>query len=616
MSDIEEIKQRLDIVEVISGYLPLQKSGHNFKAICPFHAEKTPSFYVFPARQSWHCFGGCGTGGDIFAFIMKKENVDFGEALRMLAQKAGVALEKRGSEGRGDKEQRKRLLEMNVMSADRYHELLLQAPEANASRAYLSRRGLSQEAIKDFQLGFSSGSRNGLHQYLVGIGCQEKDLVSAGLVGKTESGSTYDRFRNRLMFPIRDARGEVLGFGARALDDSHPKYLNSPQTILFDKGSILYGLDRAKEAITKQDMVVIVEGYMDVIAAHQYGFNNVVASMGTSLTEKQVSSLKKLTKNIVFALDADTAGAMATLRGIKVTAQAFAEAETVTWGVVNILKYENLLETEFKVIVLPQGKDPDDIIRQNPEDWLRQVQEAVPVVDYALMGVASKFDLTKPADKSEVVNQMQPLIEQIKDPIRRAHYIQKLAHLVGVDEHLLAEALRTTGKSTTRSRTKDRSQTSIILPSRDSWEEYTLSLLFHCPELRECMNELLPDYFECIENRGLFLAWQESASPELLHEEMDDTIKERFVALSAKLFPPMTAQESQRAMDDCVRRLRTRWLTGLKGKEEEVFFSETQNSSAPAAPRQLGHAVRAVEINDELKNAFKRQSSNAGRRIV
>src|SRR4030042_4268403 len=322
MGVVDEIKQRVDIVEVASEYIPgLKKAGRNFKALCPFHPEKVPSFYVFPERQSWHCFGACGMGGDVFSLVMKKEGVDFGEALRLLAQKAGVSLTPKQGDER--EETAERLKKINEADAEYYHHLLLQSPEARWTRSYLGQRGISDKTIEEFQLGFSPDSWEALRGELTEGRYPGGELVSAGLLVEKEQGGTYDRFRNRLMFPIRDIAGRVLGFGARVVDDSLPKYLNSPQTAVFDKSNSLYGIDRAKSGIRKQKLAVVVEGYIDVLAAHQFGFNNVVASLGTALTERQIGIIKKLTKSLVLALDADTAGEMATLRGIEVASHTF-----------------------------------------------------------------------------------------------------------------------------------------------------------------------------------------------------------------------------------------------------------------------------------------------------
>ncbi len=284
MSTVEEVKQRIDIVEVVSRYTTLTKAGRNFKALCPFHSEKTPSFFVFPERQSWHCFGACNTGGDAFSFIMKKEGLSFGETLRFLADKVGVLIPTRIEPGPG-RDEKERLFQANEVAAQFYHNLLVTSAQAEKVRSYLASRGLNDKSTSDFQLGYSPNTWEALKQYLLERGFTEMEMLTTGLIIQSEDGKTHDRFRNRLIFPICDQRGRVTGFGGRALDnETQPKYLNSPQTPVFDKSDTLYGIHLAAPAIRREDVAVIVEGYMDVIIPHQYGFQNVVASMGIAIT--------------------------------------------------------------------------------------------------------------------------------------------------------------------------------------------------------------------------------------------------------------------------------------------------------------------------------------------
>ncbi|MFC1988211.1 DNA primase, partial [Chloroflexota bacterium] len=425
MSVIDEVKQKTDIVEVISQHTALKKAGRNFTALCPFHTEKRPSFFVYPEQQSWHCFGACNTGGDVFSFIMKKQGIDFGEALRLFAQRAGVTIPSRTEPDSG-KDERERLYQLNETAVQYFHNLLINSQAGEKARNYLSGRGLSAKTITDFQLGFSLDSWEALKGYLIEKGYTESELLEAGLIVATEAGRTHDRFRNRLMFPISDARGRTIGFGARVLDDSLPKYLNSPQTPTFDKSGSLYAINLAAPAVRQQNLAVIVEGYMDVITAHQNGFNNVVASMGTSITERQVSTLKRLSRNMVLALDADAAGEEAMLRCVG---------------------YENSIDAEVKVVVLPKGKDPDDVIKEGPETWQQLLDKALPVIDYTFDMVTSRLNLTTARDKVSAVDALLPIVAKIKDIVRQAHYLQKLARLVKVDENKLETALRRTKAS-------------------------------------------------------------------------------------------------------------------------------------------------------------------------
>jgi len=602
MGVVEEIKQRIDIVEVISDYLPLQKAGRLFRSLCPFHPEKHPSFYVFPEHQSWHCFGACGTGGDVFSFVMKKENVDFGEALRLLAGRANVPIVLKQESD----QEAERLRQMNELAAEYYYHLLLHSSAAEIVRSYLAKRGISSKAVEQFQLGFSPDSWEALREYLIHKGYEESELVAAGLVIGKEHGGSYDRFRHRLMFPIRDVKGRVLGFGARALDDSLPKFINSPQTIMFDKGSLLYGIDLAKAGIKRQDLAIVVEGYIDVIIAHQYGFDNVVASMGTSLTEKQVGMLAKLTKNLTLALDADTAGEVAMLRGQGVIAQTFGRPMSVSgWTDV---KYENLYNAKWRVAVLPQGKDPDEIIKESTEQWQQLLEQATPVVDYVFDIVASKLDLSKLNDKSSAVDQLLPVINEIKDPVYQAHYLQKLARLVEVEERTLAAALPRRRLSQPKQGEGKETLSTLMPFSSLPLEEYCLSLLLHYPQLHCQAGELSADYFMHPAYRQLFLAWCSAPQPESLGEDIAPALREHLQLLMSKIPPPLGEEEVGQALGDCIHRLREHYLRDLKIKEW-LLISEAQSKGDTAEVEELQQL--GVRLNTQLKQIFLKQRRGA-----
>ncbi len=559
MSTVDEIKQKLDIVSVISDYVRLEKAGKNFRALCPFHAEKVPSFFVFPERQTWRCFG-CGASGDIFSFVMRKEGLDFPGALKLLAQRAGVSLPQR----KGEREERlERLYRINELAAEYYHWLLLNSPLAQAAREYVKSRALTGETVKEFQLGFSPDSWDAVKGFLIQKGYKEEELVTAGLLVEKE-GRTYDRFRARLMFPIRDVKGRVSGFGARALDDSLPKYLNSPESPIFEKGSILYGIERAKAAIREQNKVVIVEGYMDVLTAHQNGFRNVVASMGTSLTERQLGILKGLTGNLCLALDADAAGNIATLRDIEVCRQALRQPVK---DLSNWLGSSSELGAEIAIISLPEGKDPDQVIKENPEEWQRLVNEAQPLMEFSF-ALAARFDLTKPEGKSRACEQLLPLIAELRDPVERETYLSKLARLVGLSERTLAGMAARLSRSKLE---KERKLESPGLVSRtgDRLEEYCLCLLFWHPELRDKAKELSPEHFERSENRELFLAWQRNPEPEAICQSLNPALHEHLQALLSRKQPPANEREKEKALNDCIRRLEER-----KARAQLVFEAE------------------------------------------
>jgi DNA primase len=609
MSVIDEIKERLNIVDVVSDYATLQKSGRNFKATCPFHTEKDPSFFVFPERGTWHCFGSCATGGDIFSFVMKKENIDFGASLRLLAERAGVTLVPKQKEQAVDREA-ERLYLINEAAAHYYHHVLLNSKTADSARRYLSKRGVSKEIIDIFELGYSPNRWDALCRHLEGRGYKRDELVRAGVVIAKEDGGNRDLFRNRLMIPIRNEGGKIVGFGARVLDDTMPKYLNSPQTAIFDKSDLLYGIDRAKGAIREQNLAIIVEGYMDVLAAHQYGISNVVAPMGTSLTHRQVDSIKRMTRNIALALDADAAGEQATRRGLDVARQSLSKQKDYRerdWmGAASKVDGRNL-----KVIMLPRGKDPDEVIREGPEEWNRLVDEAVPVMDYFFDAVISEVDLSHESGKSEAVEKLLPLISAIEDGVEEELYLRRLSQMVGVDQKTLA------GKAA-RLKPSPRERAGKVLPlsttqsTRRSPEEYCLSLLLQNPGLYERGKEITTDYFEGTENREIFLAWKKASDDEdfeIIRQGLDPNLQEHMDTLTSKVLPPSSERETEDAFADCTRRLREQRLRRLKA-QEEILLIEAESAGDKNVINEQAETLlhKALEPTAQLKDLFEKAS--------
>ncbi|MFA4836435.1 MAG: DNA primase, partial [Dehalococcoidia bacterium] len=519
MSISEEIKQRLDIASVVSQYVQLGKSGRNLRGLCPFHTEKTPSFFVFPERQTWRCFG-CGAGGDVISFVMKKEGVDFGEALKVLAQRAGVSLPDKGPKIHID-DRLPRLYQINDLAAKHYNKILLTSEAAGAARKYVEKRGITEQTVKEFQLGFSLDEWQSLKDNLKGQGYTEKDMVAAGVLSEKEDRS-YDRFRGRLMYPICNIKGQVVGFGARALDDSMPKYLNSAESPIFKKSDLLYALDRAREAIRNQGKVVIVEGYMDALMAHQHGFHNVVASMGTALTESQIITLQKMTTNIYFSLDADAAGNAATLRGVEICRNALAQE---VQGLHGWLGGGTQLGANISIISLPDGKDPDDVIREHPEGWQNLVDTAQPLMDYLFTATARDFDLSRPEGRSELADRLLPLIAQMPDSALREHYLAKLAKMTALSERVLAGKLAgrlyKDKKDVGKTKKKAPEMSRATRQAGDQLEEYCLCLLLKFPTLRDMASDLGPDHLERAENREVFVAWQGSSAIEDVKANLD-----------------------------------------------------------------------------------------------
>ncbi|MBM3138967.1 MAG: DNA primase, partial [Chloroflexi bacterium] len=446
MSTIDEVKARLDIVETVGSYVPdLKKSGRTWKARCPFHQERTPSFVVDPGRGTWHCFGACSTGGDVIEFVRRVSGVEFKEALRLCAERAGVELRPPSRQEVAEREQHERLLQANEAAAV-FFQAALAGPEGGEARAYLEGRGLDAQAIETWQLGYAPEGWRGLTDHLLARGFAERDLVDAGLAIEGDRGA-YDRFRGRVVFPTRDQRRRLIGFGARALrPEDEPKYLNTPQTPLFDKSGTLYGLDRAAEAIRRAGRAVIVEGYMDVIAAHQFGVANVVASNGTAIAEKQMALLKRYAENVVLALDADNAGSEATLRGVQVAAGAADRmaVPTIDWrGLVTV---QDALRADIRVARLPEGDDPDSLVRRDPDRFKRLIDEALPVADHLFDAVSSAIVPGDARSRSRAVQALAPTVAAMTDPVVRSYYVQKLARIGQVDEHVIARMLARGGR--------------------------------------------------------------------------------------------------------------------------------------------------------------------------
>jgi DNA primase len=561
LSAIDEVRERTDIVELVSAYFPLQKAGRNFKALCPFHKEKTPSFIVFPDGQRWHCFGACAAGGDTFTFVMKMENLEFGEALRFLARRAGISLAPRREEEVEGEKRKRLLLRINAAAAQYFHHLLRESPEGGLVREYLARREIEPTSIEAFQLGYALDEWEALKRYLAERGYEETDIFAAGLAVERvredlerKGGGYYDRFRGRLIFPIRDIRGEVIGFGARSLDDSQPKYLNSPETPLFSKGRVLYGIDLAKRAIREKDQVIIVEGYTDVITAHQRGFRNVVASMGTALTENHVRELKRLTKRFVLALDADKAGDAATRRGLEVATEIFRDSVVPVPLGRNLIRYEARLDADIRIAILPEGRDPDDVLREGAGLWAELVERALPVVDYYFSLISSRLDLSSAKGKSAAANELLPIIEELGDEVEKSHYLQKLARLIKVDEKRLL--LETEPKRSVEPQEKRGGLISGFPGFLLGVEKRLLLLFLEEPrrmkrvdeELEEVGSEpLAPQDFEDIENREIFSALRGRLSERILagqeggveepwdlerfRAELDAMLQERFAHL-------------------------------------------------------------------------------------
>ena len=591
MSTIDEVKQRIDIVDLVSQYVTLKKAGRGFVGLCPFHSERTPSFHVDPARQTWHCFGACGTGGDIFQFLARKDGIEFRDALRILAEQAGVALDARRNPQ--EDAHRARLYEVNEAAAAFFHSMLRSADAGEPARAYLRERGVADSSVEAFQLGYAPNSWEALTAHLAQRGIDAKDARNAGLAVEGDRGA-YDRFRHRLMYPIRDVRGRIAGFGGRMLPgealgagDVHAKYVNTPQSQVFDKGALLYGVDRAKDAI-RTDGAVIVEGYMDAIAAHEHGFTNVVASMGTALTERQVALLKRYTRSLTLALDADAAGNEATLRGVQVVTDAADRESTpqVDWR--GIIRHQETVAADIRVLTMPEGRDPDDVIRSDPELWPQLVARAQPVLDHLFEAAAQRHDLTSARERSAVTAELAPMIAAVGDRVVQADYLQRLARIAQVDEHTVRAQMQAQ-PSRVRAATAELDNAPDPPPRvRDAKEEFCLALLFGYPELRAEGRNIVPDLFGQSENRALFDAWIEWPDEgESFEASLAPDLRPHYARVHELQLPPFGDDALAPALRSIVERIGQQRLRLAKRISVAVVAELAQGDGGQIAERAL-----------------------------
>jgi len=468
---------------------------------------------------------------------------------------------------------------------------------------YLNKRGISQSITKDFELGYSKDSFEDIKKQMMNNGFSESELLEAGLILRKEDGDSYDRFRNRLMFPIRDIKGQVIGFGARALDNSLPKYLNSPQTLVFDKSNNLYAIDRAKESIRKKDEAVIMEGYMDVLTAHQYGWNNSIASMGTALTEKQLYALKKLTKNIILALDSDTAGEKAKLR----------VAEKI--NIENILELDSqdkIINSDIKVAVPVEGKDPDEEIRKNPDLWSQALKKAKPLMDFVFDTVETKSNSTSIKDKAILAEELLRLIGRIENPIIRGHYIQKLSHTLKIRESDLRDRLTKLKIDERKRRTSNNGsliKLKSVLLSINSLEEYCLKLLLQCPTLRSEGIKLNPDLFELSETKEIVMKWQKCEDMNSLKSSLDNSLHSYLDTLLGNINDPNILVDEiiqKKCLTDCTIRLQEKMFKNLEAKKAELLSNQAEVGGRESELALLKE--QGIEPSKQLKHIFTEQS--------
>jgi DNA primase len=555
----EKVKQQADIVRVVGEYVQLKKAGQNFRGLCPFHSEKTPSFNVHPVRQIYHCFG-CGKGGDVFNFVMEMERCEFPDALRIVAEKCGITMprqKERSPEERKEKQQRSVLVEMHREAQTFFVKQLEGTPEGKAARAYLADRGLEKEAIANFGIGYAPSGGDTLLRHLKQK-YAEKLLVESGLVSRDASGRLFDRFRRRITFPISNESGKIVAFGARALGDDQPKYLNSPETPIYSKSNVLYHMDRAKEGIRRQDFAILVEGYMDAIAVARAGISNVVASCGTSLAEPQIKLLGRFTRRVVVNYDPDAAGQTATERSLAL-----------------------LLEQDFEVRVLalpPVGDkkaDPDLFLREmGAEAYRKLLKEAPPYVDY-LIARARQMDLTSGEGKLRAVNFLLPYVQKIPNRILRSEWATRIAQQLRLEEPVLRAAL---SKAATERRSEVKTQPELVGRSAKPVERRLIRMLAEAEGFRHELAQQLQNarLYHGLETEKIFAA----------------------LVIASLAGQPLQATEVAAALDERDRRLLFEILFEEANEptwEEAISCIETLQHRQ--AEHELAEVQRSIEAN-------------------
>lgn len=515
ISAVEEVKKKLDIVEFIGSYITLKKAGRNFKANCPFHQEKSPSFVVSPDRQIWHCFGSCHDGGDAIKFFMKWENIPFNEALKELAQKTGVKIETNDIEDAALKT-RSRLLRANQIAAQYYQYVLTKSPVGQKARDYVEGRGVNMKMAEKFGIGYAPQSWNSLTDFLTSKGFTRKELEDAGLVIVSGRGSIHDRFRGRLVFPIHDTRGNIIAFSGRLLqpDEKSAKYINTPETVLYHKRETLYGIFFAKDAIKTEETVILVEGEFDVITPFQHGIENIVAVKGSAITREQLQLIKRYGNRIVFALDADASGEDAIKRGSR-------EAEE--------------MDFEIGVMVLDFAKDPDEAVRANLPAFKKALKSAMPIYDFIFESLKKKYSVNDPFGKKKIVDEMIYHLQRIPNPIIQSHYVKKISAALEVSEESLLKSIQNQRRRTPyrRFNSAAKSQSTHEEDRVLMMQKYVLSMVFQgrSESLDDVFVTLSPNDFS-VPSYGIL--YQNGREYYTKHRKIDDAFPQQ---VPAELIP-------------------------------------------------------------------------------
>lgn len=465
---LEEIKKRIDVIDFLSRYITLKRTGQNFKALCPFHSEKTPSFVVSPERQIWHCFGSCGEGGDIFKFLMKWDNIGFPEAVQILAKESGVVVKVDAvADQKFDFKQK--IFAINELAADFFNYVLEKHKVGETARDYLKSRTISAATVREFHLGYAPQTWDTLTNFLTKKGYTKEQLVAAGLVIKTDTNRYYDRFRGRLMFPLRDIRGNTLGFSGRILvgKETDAKYINTPETVVYHKRENLFAINRAHQAIKKNNEIILMEGEFDAMLAHQYGYTQAVAIKGSALTQEHLRLIKRLTNRLIFSLDMDPAGNEASKRGIE-------EAEH--------------FDFEMEAIQIEGGKDPADVFATNPADFKTFYKHRVPIYEFLIGNALKKHDVKSAYGKKEAIDEIVPYLYNIYNPIILEHYVKMLAEKTDTSHESIVKAIAVYRKNLFKKQAVQPVMHKTVTKKReDVMEDYLLALLIQTSSVMEIL---------------------------------------------------------------------------------------------------------------------------------
>jgi DNA primase len=613
---VEEIKARLDTVEIIGRDLRLQRSGRNWKGLCPFHAEKTPSFHIFPDRGNFKCFG-CGEGGDVFTYVMRRDGVGFPEALQQLAREAGVDIG-RNQPNPEARERQQTILDLLQHAEKFLHEQLLNSPAAAAARDYVHDRGITDAMVEQFKLGYASSRGSPLLTHLRHHGFENAAIELAGLTTSNER-STRDYLFDRLVFPIWTPSGAVVGFGGRTLRNIEPKYLNTRDSEVFTKGHHLYGFHLARERVRKTGTALIVEGYMDAIAAHQAGFANTVASMGTSLTIQQARGLiASGAKRVVIALDADTAGITASRRGLNVLREAGNYTTGATIDVRGLVRHEDLLNTDIAIAELPPGEDPDSLIRNSPSEWAEAVNSPTPLADFAFQWASKDHNLDSLVGRRAAMRELLPIVAEIKDAVVRSHYFDRLSDLCGVP----SDELRRLSARDGRNGAPGSSQTKTASPSEGSAEKpdqleegllkyvvrgdaQTASLIggLDPANLQDLMDRhILTVIISDIRSRGN-IDWSR------IESDLDTSAQQRLqeIRAQASLLPSITAQQLGTGLQYTTLQLR---LRRLNDEVEETILAAAEDPSLRQRVQEIHEQILTIHRAREELDSTRYMPSN------